>query len=297
MPKPQIRIMPIEMKTESDHTGDAGMIELIFLGTGGGRFAMITQKRRTGGIRILSEELNIHLDPGPGALVYSLEKGLDPQKVGAILVSHSHPDHTNDAEVLIEAMSHGTTKKRGLLAAAHSVLFGNELCEQSVSNYHQKMAERVIDAEAGTEFDAESLKVQATAAKHSDPDTVGFRFKTGDYGDFAYTSDSEHFDGIERFYEGVRLLILCVLRPSGKPWKGHMTTDDAVKIVEATRPEKAIITHFGMEMIFRARAEAEIIEKRTGTPTKPAVDGMRVIMGEKIQVKMPEKQLGLFDFG
>ncbi|RJS79853.1 MBL fold metallo-hydrolase, partial [Candidatus Bathyarchaeota archaeon] len=30
------------------------MIEIVFIGTGGGRFAMVTQKRRTGGIRILS---------------------------------------------------------------------------------------------------------------------------------------------------------------------------------------------------------------------------------------------------
>lgn len=272
------------------------MIELTFLGTGGGRFAMITQKRRTGGIRILSKTLNMHLDPGPGALVYSVEMGLDPQKIKTILASHSHPDHTNDAEILIEAMSHGTRKKRGLLAAAHSVLTGNNSCEQSISNYHQKMPEKVIDAKAGTKFEVEDLEVQATRAKHSDPDTVGFRFKTPDYGDLAYTSDSEYFDGIEKPYEGVRLLLLCVLRPSGKPWKGHMTTDDASKIVKASQPEIAIITHFGMRMMFRARREAEIIKRRTGIRTAPAVDGMRVVLGEEIQVNVPRRQTGLGGF-
>jgi len=272
------------------------MIELVFIGTGGGRFAMITQKRRTGGIRILSESLNMHLDPGPGALVYSLEMGLDPQKIGAILVSHSHPDHANDAEVLIEAMSHGTKKKRGLLAAARSVLFGNDVCEQSISNYHQRMPERIVDLRVGTKFDVEDLEVQAVKAEHSDPDAVGLRFRNRDYGDFAYTSDSEYFDGIQGFYEGVRLLLLCVLRPSGKPWKGHMTTDDALKIVEATKPEMAIITHFGMEMIFRARMEAKIIEKEAGIPTKPAVDGMRVTLGEEIHVNVPKKQMSLSGF-
>ena len=104
------------------------MFEIVFVGTGGGRFAMITQKRRTGGMRVLSERLNVHLDPGPGALIYSLSMGLDPQRLNAVLVSHSHPDHANDAEVLTEAMSHGTREKRGLLAAAHSVLEGNDLC-------------------------------------------------------------------------------------------------------------------------------------------------------------------------
>ena len=109
------------------------MLEIFFLGTGGGRFATITQKRRTGGMRIISDrdKVNIHIDPGPGALIYSLEMGLDPRKIRALLVSHSHLDHVNDAELFIEAMSHGTTKRRGVLAAARSVLKGNEVCQET----------------------------------------------------------------------------------------------------------------------------------------------------------------------
>ncbi|MDH5441168.1 MAG: MBL fold metallo-hydrolase [Candidatus Bathyarchaeota archaeon] len=272
------------------------MIEIIFLGTGGGRFAMITQQRRTGGIRILSDNSNIHLDPGPGALIYSLEAGLDPQKINAILVSHSHTDHVTDAQVLIEAMSRGTKSKRGLLAAAHSVLYGNEVCGQSISNYHQSIPEKVIDAQVGVKFSIGDLEVRTTRAEHSDPDAVGFRLVTADYGDFAYTSDSEYFGGIEDYYKGVRLLILCVLRPYGRPWKGHMTTEDAIKIAEKVRPEMTIITHFGMGMIFKARGEAQIIETKTGIPTKPATDGMHIYLAEEIQLGIPKKQRGLGEF-
>ena len=273
------------------------MIELIFLGTGGGRFSMITQKRRTGGLRILTGEENIHLDPGPGGLIYSLEAGLDPQKITALLVSHAHPDHTNDAEVLIEAMSHGTRRRRGVLLASRSVLHGNEICEQAISNYHQGMPERVIEANVGTTVNIGDLKVRVAGARHSDPDTVGFRFESAEYGGFAYIPDSEYFEGIRGDYEGVRLLILSVLRPSGKPWKGHMTTDDAVRIINETRPEMAVITHFGMQMIFRGPArEAKLIEERTGVPTAAAVDGMHITMGEEIRIGRPRRQLDLSRF-
>jgi len=266
-------------------------IQLIFLGTGGGRFATTTQKRRTGGIRILSKNLNAHLDPGPGALIYSLNANLSPQKISALLISHSHPDHYTDAEVLIEAMTHGTTKRRGTLAAAHSVLFGNEVCEMSVSKYHQGMVERVIEAKPGVEFGIGDLKVVACNAVHSDPDTVGFRFETADIGDFAYTSDTEYFKGIGRFYEGVRLLLLCVLRPSGNPWKGHMTTDDAIKIVEESKPEMAVLTHFGMQMIFRGPdQEAKLVQEKTGVPTIAAKDEMRISLSEKIQVETSKRK-------
>jgi len=273
------------------------MLEIIFLGTGGGRFATLTQKLRTGGIRILSDELNVHLDPGPGALIYSLEAGLDPQKLSGIFVSHSHIDHTNDAAVLIEAMTIGGTKKRGLLAASHSVLYGNEICDKAISNYHIKLPEAVIEAKAGGTFKIGNLDVKVCKAVHSDPETVGFRFDTGSFGSFAYMPDSEYYEGIGDFLNGVRLLILSVLRPSGKPWKGHMSTDDAIKIINVVRPEMAIMTHIGTLMIIKGPdSEASFIQESTGIPTKAAKDGMHVTFGEKIRFDKSRDQADLTGF-
>jgi phosphoribosyl 1,2-cyclic phosphodiesterase len=256
----------------------------VFLGTGGGRFATITQKRRTAGIRLLAEGLNVHLDPGPGALVHSVGLGLNPQKINGILVSHSHPDHYTDAEVLIEAMTGGTVKRRGLLAAAKSVLQGGETAEASISKYHQGLPSKVVEVVAGTVFGIGDVKVVGAEARHSDLDAVGFRFETS-FGGVGYTSDTEFFEGISRYYEGVRVLILCVLRPLGEPWQGHMTTDDATRIVKAVKPEFAVLTHFGMKMIFSGPGrEARLLEKETGVKTVAARDGMELLIGEEIVV-------------
>jgi len=261
-------------------------VELVFLGTGGGRFATITQKRRTGGIRFLSKNLNMHLDPGPGALIYSLEMGLNPQKIKAVLVSHGHPDHYTNAEVLIEAMTRGMLRKRGIVAAPHSVLFGNNESRPAISTYHQKMLEKVIEVKPGDVFCVDDTRIVVTEAKHSDLETVGFRFETPAVGDIGYTSDTEYFEGVGKTYEGVRLLILCVMRPSGNPWIGHMTPEDAVKIVEEVRPEMVVATHFGMKMIFSGpNREVKLIEKKTRVPTLAAFDGMRLRVGEKILVE------------
>jgi len=271
--------------------------EIIFLGTGGGRFTTITQKRRTAGIRIIGENLNLHLDPGPGALVYSISEGLDPQKLNAIFVSHCHPDHYTDAEVLIEAMTRGMTKKRGVLAASKSVLKGSEVCEPSISKYHQQMLEQIIEAIPNMRFQVADLAVSVAEARHTDPDAVGFKFETKEYGDFAYTSDTEYFEGIGNYYRGVRLLMLCVMRPAGKPWKGHMTTEDAIKIIQEAQPEQAVLTHLGMQMIFQGPArEAKLIEEKTGTPTVAATDGMRIVFGEKVEVQTAKPKHGLDKF-
>jgi phosphoribosyl 1,2-cyclic phosphodiesterase len=274
-------------------------ITLTFLGTGGGRFTTITQKRRTAGIRITNGETNVHLDPGPGALVYSLKAGLDPQKLDAVLVSHSHPDHYTDAEVLIEAMTKGTLQKQGTLAAANSVLNGNPTCEASISKYHQGMPHQTINATPGKIFQAGSLKVEAVKAQHTDPDAVGYRFFTANYGDFAYTSDTEYYEDIGKKYTDLRLLILCVMRPSGKPWKGHMTTDDAINILKAAKPEAAVFTHLGMQMIFRGpQKEAVRATTESQVPVTAAFDGMRVIIGEQVRIEKPvsERQAGLNTF-
>lgn len=273
------------------------MLEIVFLGTGGGRFATITQKLRTGGIRLLSEELNIHVDPGPGALIYSLEAGLNPQNLDAILVSHSHIDHTNDVGILVEAMTDGGTKKRGLLAAAHSVLYGNDICDKAVSNYHIQLPEKVIEAKVGTAFEAANINVKVCKAVHSDPDTVGFRFEGEKFGSFAYMPDSEYFDGMYDYLKGVRLLILSVLRPSGKPWKGHMSTDDAAKVIGEVRPEMAVITHLGILMILKGpEKEASLIKELTGVPTIAAKDGMKMTLNDEIRVGRPNGQADLGRF-
>jgi len=78
-----------------------------------------------------------------------------------------------------------------------------------------------------------------------------------------------------------------------------MTTDDAVKIIEEAHPEQAVLTHFGMKMIFRGPAkEARLVEEKTGIPTIAAVDGMRITLGEEIraQAKPRRAQQGLNGF-
>jgi len=260
-------------------------IELVFLGTGGGRFVTITQKRRTGGIRLISDTLNLHVDPGPGALIYSLEAGLNPQKLKGVLVSHRHPDHCSNAEVLVEAMTRGMLKKRGIIAAPSNILAGNGDVGPAISTYHQNMIKDVVTVKPGVKFKVEKTKIVSTETRHTDSEAVGFRFKIPEAGDIGYTADTEYFEGIEKQYHGVRVLIMSVMRPLGSPWTGHMTPKEAAKIVEVVKPELVVATHFGMKMIYSGPAyEVKLIEETTGVPTVAAFDGMKLKIAERITV-------------
>ena len=261
-------------------------VELFFLGTGGGRFVTITQKRRTGGIRLISNNLNIHIDPGPGALIYSLQENLNPQKINGILVSHRHPDHYANAEVLVEAMTKGMLKKVGLLAAPSSILSGTSQMGPAISNYHQSMVEEKIILKPGVPFNIKDTKVICTRTNHSDFEAVGFKFNIPKIGEIGYTADTGYFEGIEEEFDGVRLLIISVMRPTGNPWSGHMTPKEAAKIIKAVKPELAVATHFGMKMIFSGpNYEIKQIEKETGIPTLTAFYGMKILLSNQIYVK------------
>ena len=266
-------------------------LEVHFLGTGGGRFTTITQMRRTAGIRIVHGGTQIHVDPGPGALVFSNWARLNPQSLDAVVVTHCHPDHYTDAEVLVEAMTHGTRRKRGVLAASKSVLQGNDECDPSVSRYHQNLVDRIETLKPGHAFDVEELNFQGVDAKHSDADTVGLRVTASDVGSIGYTSDTSYFEGIGGKYRGLRLLVLCTMWPRGEPLRYHLHTNEALRILEEASPGCALLTHFGVKMLKAdPEAEAAYLEESTGVPTVAARDGMALILGDDVEVRGPRKK-------
>ena len=250
-------------------------VDLVFLGTGGGRFVTYTQRRWTGGIRLICEGLHVHLDPGPGAIVRSVDAGLSSEKVKLLLVSHSHLDHYADAEIFIEGMTKGTTRRSGTLVAPRSVLQGNGEVERSISDYHQSLVRGVVEAHPGDSFNAEGLAVRVTRAVHTEPSAVGYVLDVPKIGGVGYTSDTEFFDGMTDSYKGLSILILCVLRPRGSPLRGHLSTDDAKEIINTAKPKVAVLTHFGMKMLnANPSLEAAYIQNSTQVRTIAATNGM-----------------------
>jgi len=125
------------------------MVEIIFLGTGGGRFNLIKQVRRTAGFRV-NGSLLIHVDPGPGALFACRDFGEPAEKTDVIVVTHNHIDHMNDANLIIESMADGwKVKKKGMLIGSKSVVEGDENGDKGVSKYHLGRMESYSVAKEG----------------------------------------------------------------------------------------------------------------------------------------------------
>ena len=255
-----------------------GLMKIIFLGTGGGRWTTLTQALKTGGFRIHYSK-RIHIDPGPGALVSLHDKGISPLKTDGVVVTHCHPDHYNDAEVLVEAMTNGMTRQKGVLAASKSVFDGYDGLGPCISKHHQSKVGSKIVLEPYKRFKIGEIELEALPTKHRDSTTTGLKIHSK-FGNVTYTSDTAFFDGLSKNYRDSRVMIFNVIRPGDDriPW--HLCTDDVKNIVKDVEPELVIIQHFGMKMIGKTDAEAKSIEDATGIKTVAARDGMEFDVSE-----------------
>ncbi|MDR2866497.1 MAG: MBL fold metallo-hydrolase [Methanomassiliicoccaceae archaeon] len=258
--------------------------ELTFLGTGGGRYAAIYQTRSTGGLVLETEGKRMHIDPGPGALTNMSRIGMDPARTDAVIISHCHPDHYSDAEVLIEGMCKGGVSKRGELVGSMSVMKGFEGLGPRLTDYHFRMVSKHTCVSAGDVLEVCGIRTDVISSLHSDRTAVGFRFRTPD-GVISYVCDTHRNDRVIKECEGSRVLILPITRPTKARIQCHLCTEDAIGFAQAVRPELILFTHMGVRMIQDGPgAEATYIENATGVRTVAAEDLMTVRITDTIDI-------------
>ncbi len=246
-----------------------------FLGTAGARYVVARQLRYSAGTFIRMKEKNIILDPGPGTLLRCAKSRppIDISTIDAIILTHAHIDHTNDANILIDAMTEGGNKKRGILFTPRSCLEGDN---RVILNYVRDFLEDIIILEENDKYKLGKLEFN-TSIKHKHPvETYGIIFNC-DGKKISFMVDSEYFPGLIESYMDSSILIINMVRY--KPHKSgkvmHLSFDNVKEIILKTKPLKVILTHFGMSML-RARPweVAERLTSELGVKVRAASDGM-----------------------
>lgn len=268
---------PAGLKYRDKERGDFQMDGIIFLGTAGARIVVSKQIRASGGIWLSLEGTNTSLDPGPGALVRcrSRKEKLDPAKLDAIVLSHKHLDHSADVNVMIEAMTDGGFKKRGLLFAPEDALTGDPV----ILRYVREYVDKVVILEENGEYAVGAIKLSCPVRHiHGDVETYGFNFRTPDH-TISYVADTRFFSQLLGYYRG-DVLIINVLRLEPSPLD-HLCVDDVRRIVGGVKPRVAILTHFGMTLLRAKPWEvAARLSEETGVRVIAARDGMSFDLGE-----------------
>ncbi|MBW2995517.1 MBL fold metallo-hydrolase [Candidatus Woesearchaeota archaeon] len=268
--------------------------KIVFLGVAGDHYIAGKQLRGSGGIVFKADDLQFHIDPGPGTLVRNRQYNVNARENTAILVSSYHINHCNDVNALISATTANGLDHISVLIAAKSLLQGVEGQTPFITEFHKECVERVIGVEQENKIALNNIEIEVLKTSHSDESGVGFKFITPKF-TFLYSGDTEYFDGIKDIYKGADILILNVQEPFGRKVGGRLNADDAVKILKLVNPKLGIITHFGIKMlnadpIFVARE----IQKQSNVKTMAAKDGM-CIDPLSCSVAMSQKTLNIYE--
>lgn len=248
------------------------MNSIKFLGTAGARFVVIKQLRKSGGIWLNLDDTNVLIDPGPGSLISCLNSKpkLNPIDLDGIILTHRHIDHSNDVNIMIEAMTNGGFKKKGVVFAPSDALTDDPVILKYVRGHVEDIK---ILKEKG-KYNIGNISF-STPVKHvHGVETYGLNIY-GEKNSVSLVSDTKYFDGLESFYDG-EILILNMVLLEEKDHIMHLSLKDAKRIISAIKPKTCILTHFGMTVIRSKPWEiAENLSKKTGVKVVAARDGLQ----------------------
>ncbi len=247
---------------------------------------VISQLLASGGLWLNLSGTEILVDPGPGCIVQASKKKLKADKLGAIILSHRHLDHSADVNIMVEAMTQGGLKQHGKLFAPVDALEA----EPVIFSFLKDHLEGVEVLEEGKSYSIGDISF-TTPVRHIHPvETYGMVFRTARH-TFSHITDTRYFEGLSSYYGGELLIInLVFLEPRtqadhpGMPID-HLSVPDAAHIITELKPRVAILTHFGMS-VWRAKPWqiAEKLSQQTGVKVIAARDGMKFDLAELDEV-------------
>jgi phosphoribosyl 1,2-cyclic phosphodiesterase len=219
----------------------------------------------------------IHVDPGPGALVRALSHvpPCNPRELEAIVLSHKHLDHAGDVNALIEAMTSGGFRRRGALFAPPDAFEG----EPVVLPYAQQFVQRLerLEPSAGP-YHIGPVELRTSVAHVHAVQTYGLHFAYEALR-VAYLPCGRYFDGLAADYARLApdVLVVNVLRFRDEMNVDHLTWEDARSIVSEIRPKVTVFQHFGTKMLeVGPQRLAQDLEDELGRRVIAAYDGLRL---------------------
>jgi len=232
---------------------------------------MIRQLRASGGLWISYKNTNVLVDPGPGSLLRMLKSRpkLDASKLDGIILTHKHLDHSNDINLIIEAMTEGGFKKKGMVFAPEDCFGKGGVIFDYVSGFPEKI-EYLKEEKT---FNVKDFEFHVPLRMKHPVETYGIRFKMNKE-TISLITDTEYFPDLTKYYKADTLIISVVFYRKREGIE-HLCLNEAKDIISSIKPKRAILTHFGMTIL---RAKPYIIEKSISAEleidVKCAHDGM-----------------------
>jgi len=221
-------------------------MRLTILGSGdafgsGGRFNAC--------FRVESAKAAILIDCGASSLVALKARGIDPNHLDGVILSHLHGDHFGGLPFLLLDAQYMSGRQRPFLIAGPPGTRARldaalELFFPDSSATKWRFSWEVVEIEPGRASDILGHRVTTAEVLHqSGAPSTALRFSDGS-ATLAYSGDTEWTDALLPITDGAQLLIVeCSGYAIGIP--GHMTWDILKSRLCDLRARRIIITHMG----------------------------------------------------
>jgi phosphoribosyl 1,2-cyclic phosphodiesterase len=234
---------------------------------------MIKQLRSSGGLWLSYEGTNVLIDPGPGSIVRcaASRPKLDPTTLDAVILTHRHLDHANDINVMIEAMTEGGFKKRGVVFCPEDAISKDSI----ILPHSQKSLQNIEFLKEGKTYTIGKISFSTPTRHIHSVETYGLRFRMKGV-DLSLISDTKYFEELKDVYKS-EILIINVVFSQPRPDIEHLSLEDAENLINSIRPKLAILTHFGMSML-KAKPHniSQELTKKLNIEVTAAYDGMKI---------------------
>jgi len=236
-------------------------------GTPGGNWGVCDpdnprNRRRRVSILVEQGDTTLLVDTGPDIRAQLLDSG--PERVEAVLFTHSHADHCHGLD---ELRSMATARGGPIDAymdrptrAALTQRFDYAFASSHTPNGFYKPILNDIPIEGPVEIGG--VRVVPFVQQHGRETSLGYRF-----GDAAYSTDVTELDEAAfSALDGVKLWILDCLRERPHPTHSHL--EQSLEWIARVGPARAVLTHMNHQIDYKH------LESLCPPGVEPAYDGM-----------------------
>ena len=252
--------------------------KITFLGTVGGTEACGAQLGGAGGFVLQFEGTQIHVDPGPGALLQAQRANINIRATNVLLVSTNRLHACNDVNVLIDAMTYSGLDRTGLLLSAKSVVERSEQERPYITRFHKKCIQEYRALEAGASVKINDMTLKALPTRAPDYAGLGFLITTKEFS-LAYTGDTRYSDDLADAYAGCDILVVNNRHGFSEEVSGDslLCSDETLKLIDRVQPTLVLLTGFGTKLMqANPLYEARDMQRISNVHVLAARPGMKV---------------------
>lgn len=218
---------------------------ILFLGTAGDSIVISKQYKASGGIILNLYGNQFHIDPGPNTTSKASEAKINLRENICLLVSSPNLINSNDANIVINAMTYEGFDKTGVLVTNNFILNGDEQSKGLIGKKQKNYVEKIIVLNKEKRIGIENIEIQGLGC--SNDKNIGFKFYTPDFV-LTYAGNTGFDKKLIEQYKGSNILILNVKNLDEKKLD-ELNTEDAKNIINEVKPDLTILTGFGISML------------------------------------------------